>query len=102
ASGRRIGRVLLDEDDRSAGLYLGLSGLCVASLMGALAYFTPPLGLTEESLSRERLYTIQQYLSASAERNRALSENRSQPSSGLTAGHQGATQAAKGAEGKFG
>lgn len=47
----------------------GLASLLVAGLLTALSLTPPPLGLTEdERASQERLYRLQSYLTASAER----------------------------------
>jgi hypothetical protein len=51
--------------------YFGLSFGVHASLIAALAFFTPSLGLTaEEDLDQRRLYMMQQYLDAAAEREK--------------------------------
>lgn len=49
--------------------YFSASLAVVGSLLGALAFFAPPLGITlDEGLDRERQDLMLQYLSASAER----------------------------------
>lgn len=49
--------------------YFGLSALSVAGLLATLSMMAPPLGLTrDERVSQERLYRLQSYLSAAAER----------------------------------
>lgn len=67
-AGRPTGRGVAAFDWSSAP-YFGLSLVVHASLLGALAFFTPSLGLAdEESLDRDRLYLMQQYLASAAER----------------------------------
>ncbi len=58
--------------DLDLAAYFGLSLLSVGGLVGALAYFAPPLTLDDDQgISKERLLLLQQYLSASAERQQA-------------------------------
>jgi len=55
--------------DWSTALYVGLSSAVHLGLLAAMAFFMPPLGLTEEEeMSKDQLYLLQQYLNASAER----------------------------------
>ncbi|MEY2935831.1 MAG: hypothetical protein RL033_6580, partial [Pseudomonadota bacterium] len=55
--------------ERSTLAYFGLSSLSVAGLLAVLSVMAPPLGLTQdESVSQERMYRLQSYLTASAER----------------------------------
>jgi hypothetical protein len=57
--------------DRSSLTALALSTLLQLGVISALALFTPSLGLNdEEGLDMERIYAIQQYLDAAAERER--------------------------------
>lgn len=61
-------RASLGFDGRTL-VYFGLSSLSVASLLATLSLMAPPLGLTlDERVSQERLYRLQSYLTASAER----------------------------------
>lgn len=51
--------------------YLGLSALSFGGLLSTMALWVPPLGLMrDEQMSAEELLLIQQYLAASAERNK--------------------------------
>jgi len=55
--------------DWSTGLYIGMSMLVHTGLLAAMAFFMPPLGLTDdEGVSKDQLFLIQQYLNAAAER----------------------------------
>jgi len=64
---RRVGRGLAF--DRSYASYFALSLAAFGSLFAALAYFTPPLGLGDESaIDKNRLVLVQHYLSALAQR----------------------------------
>ncbi|MEJ2219093.1 MAG: FHA domain-containing protein, partial [Gemmatimonadota bacterium] len=55
--------------DWTVASYFGLSLLAHAGLIAAMAFFVPPLGLTDdEEIDKEQLYLIQQYLKSAAER----------------------------------
>jgi len=55
--------------------YFGLSFLVHAGFVAAMAFFVPPLGLTDdEDLDKDRLYLMQQYLNAAAEREQEEKE----------------------------
>jgi hypothetical protein len=55
--------------DWTVAMYFGLSFLAHAGLVGAMAFFVPPLGLTDdEDLDKDALFLMQQYLKAAAER----------------------------------
>ncbi len=55
--------------DWTVFMYFGLSFAAFGGLIASMAYFVPPLGLTDESeLDKNRLLLIQQYLNAAAER----------------------------------
>ena len=61
--------------DTSSLLYVGFSFLAHVGLVAAMAFFVPPMGLTdEEGQSRDRQYLIQQYLQAAAERDEERKE----------------------------
>jgi FHA domain len=50
-------------------MYFGLSLLAVSGFVAAMAFFVPPLGLTDdEDINKDQMYLIQQYLNAAAER----------------------------------
>lgn len=55
--------------DWTVAMYFGLSFLSFGGLIAAMAYFVPPMGLTDEGeIDKDRLLLIQQYLNAAAER----------------------------------
>ena len=61
--------------DASSLIYVGFSLLAHAGLVAAMAFFVPPLGLTdEEGQSRDRQYVMQEYLQAAAEREKEQRE----------------------------
>lgn len=86
--------------DWNVAAFFGLSFVTHMSLLAALAFFVPNLsGISEEESDRERLYVLQQYLDASAERERerTLTEV---PSAGEQEGGSG--QQAAGEQGAMG
>jgi hypothetical protein len=67
----RCPRALGGEDRGRPLAYFAMSSAVVGALSAMMAYFAPPLGLTdEEGADRNRIYVINQYLDASAERER--------------------------------
>jgi hypothetical protein len=55
--------------DWTVASYFGLSFLAHAGIIAAMAFFVPPLGLTDdEDLDKDALFLMQQYLKAAAER----------------------------------
>jgi hypothetical protein len=61
--------------DWNVFMYFGLSLLAHAGVIAAMAFFVPPLGLTDdEEIDKDRLYLIQQYLDAAAEREQEEKE----------------------------
>src|SRR5690606_6803085 len=61
--------------DWAVASYFGLSFLVHAGFVAAMAFFVPPLGLTDdEDLDKDRLYLMQQYLDAAAEREQEEKE----------------------------
>lgn len=55
--------------DYTVFMYFGLSFAAFGGLIASMAYFVPPLGLSDESeIDKARLLLIQQYLNAAAER----------------------------------
>ncbi|MBN2193365.1 MAG: AgmX/PglI C-terminal domain-containing protein [Polyangiaceae bacterium] len=55
--------------DTASATYFGLSFLAHAGLIAAMAFFVPPMGLTEEDgIDRSQLRLIQQFLNSAAER----------------------------------
>jgi hypothetical protein len=81
--------------------YFGASFVSAAALMLGMAFFVPPLGLNDgESLDSERIYLLQQYLDAAAEREE---EERKDPAASVdeqAGGRDGAK--ASGEEGALG
>lgn len=62
--------------DWTSSLYVGLSMAVHAGLMAAMALFTPDLGLADGSeVTKDQLYLMQQYLSATAETEREATES---------------------------
>ena len=75
ARARALPKSALGTDASTIASYFGLSMLAVGTVAGALAYASPAFGLVDdEGLSSERLYLIQQYLSAAAERDKMVEE----------------------------
>ena len=61
--------------DWTVATYFGLSLLVHAGFVAAMAFFVPPLGLNDdEDLDKDRLYLMQQYLDAAAEREQEEKE----------------------------
>ncbi|HET9954611.1 MAG TPA: AgmX/PglI C-terminal domain-containing protein [Polyangiaceae bacterium] len=61
--------------DWAVAAYFGLSFLVHAGFIAAMAFFVPPLGLTDdEDLDKDRLYLMQQFLDAAAEREQQEKE----------------------------
>jgi hypothetical protein len=56
-------------------MYFGLSFLTMGGMLAAMAFFVPPMGLTDdEELDKDALYLMQQYLKAAAEREQEEKE----------------------------
>lgn len=95
SAGKRIPRGLATGDRRMAGAF-GLTIAASAMLVGAMAYFMPPLGLTDdEGTGQSQAYAMQQYLTASAEREmqiddqqNATDRNDSEGGTGQAARHE--------------
>lgn len=86
--------------DRRGIAFFAASALAIASVLGGIAYFTPPLGLTDDEASeRDRLYLMQQYLDASAEREEKLESRAEGSDPGAPAAPR---EAARGQEGAMG
>jgi hypothetical protein len=82
--------------------FFGLSALATGVVVASMAFFMPPMGLTDdEGTDRDRIYMIQQYLDAAAEREH---ETEPTPSGEASGGEQNAAPdpAARGAAGKMG
>lgn len=74
-AGKPIRKGVASGWDWTVASYFGLSLLVHAGFIGAMAFFVPPLGLTDdEDLDKDRLYLMQQYLDAAAEREQEEKE----------------------------
>jgi hypothetical protein len=61
--------------DWNVAMYFGLSLAAIGGLVAAMAFFVPPLGLTDdEDLDKDALYLMQQYLKSAAEREQEEKE----------------------------
>lgn len=59
----------------AVAMYFGASFLTIGGLLAAMAFFVPPMGLTDdEELDKDALYLMQQYLKAAAEREQEEKE----------------------------
>lgn len=102
AAGKRTPRAAIAAADRGSLFSFGLAALCTAGVMSAMAFFVPPMGLTDdEGLDRDRIAAIQQYLSASAEREREREEIKNDGTTEQK-GSSEAAEAAMGESGKMG
>ena len=98
----RCPRALGGDGDSRPFAFFALSALASGIVVASMAFFTPPMGLTDdESADRDRIYMMQQYLDAAAER-----EHETEPTpSGETSGgapNAAPDPAARGAAGKMG
>jgi hypothetical protein len=74
-AGRPIKHGIATSFDWTVAMYFGLSFLAHAGLIAAMAFFVPPLGLTDdEDLDKDALFLMQQYLKAAAEREQEEKE----------------------------
>ena len=80
-AGKRVPRGIAASHDYAAASYFGMSLLAHAGFLATLAFFVPPLSLTDdEEVDQNRIYLIQAYLNAAAERERPTSETQPAPS----------------------
>jgi hypothetical protein len=101
AAGKPIARRLLG-GDRAPATYFGMAVLAHAALAGALAFFTPALGLSDENdADAEKLYVVQQYLASAAERERMNPPEPSAPTDQPSGSGESAPEA-RGSQGKLG
>ena len=101
AAGKPSARRWFGASDRASFAALALSSLAQLGVISALALFTPSLGLNdEEGLDMERIYAIQQYLDAAAERERE--RERAEAEKGGDAMPGGKSEAASDAAGEMG
>jgi hypothetical protein len=88
--------------DRAPATYFGMAVLANAALAGALAFFTPALGLSSENdFDTERRYMVQQYLDAAAERERENKPEPTAPTNEPTGSGESGPEA-RGSSGKIG
>jgi hypothetical protein len=74
-AGRPIKHGVATSWDWTVASYFGLSFLAHAGLIAAMAFFVPPLGLTDdEDLDKDALFLMQQYLNSAAEREQEEKE----------------------------
>lgn len=100
--GKRTKRAYFAKSDSAAAGYFGLSASIAAAFCGAMAFFVPAMGLTDdESVDNERKVLIQQYLAANAERNREL-EQKTEEAGQNEQGTGERAEAAKGDSGAMG
>jgi hypothetical protein len=83
--------------------YFGLSFAGMGGLVTAMAFFVPPLGLTDdEGINQDQLYLIQQYLQAAAEREQEEKETEQVAEDNADNKEGGTGTRAKGEEGSMG
>ena len=89
--------------DWTVATYFGLSLLAHAGLIAAMAFFVPPLGLTDdEDVDKDQLYLIQQYLKSAAEREQEEKETEQIAEENADNKEGGTGTRAKGEEGSMG
>ncbi len=102
-AGKPVPHGLASGFDWNVAMYFGLSFLSVGSLMLAMAFFVPPMGLTDgEGLDQDQLILIQQYLNAAAEREQEEEETEQAPEDNADNKEGGTGTKAKGEEGSMG
>jgi len=83
--------------------YFGLSLLAVGGFVSAMAFFVPPLGLTDdEDIDKDTLFLIQQYLNSAAEREQEERETEQVAEENADNKEGGTGTRAKGEEGSMG
>jgi hypothetical protein len=89
--------------DWSVATYFGLSLLAHAGFIAAMAFFVPPLGLTDdEGIDKDQLRLIQQYLKSAAEREQEEKETEQVAEENADNKEGGTGTRAKGEEGSMG
>ncbi len=84
-------------------LYFGASILGVGGFIAAMAFFVPPLGLTDdEDIDKNALYLMQQFLDAAAEREQEEKQTEQPPDANADNKEGGTGTRAKGEEGSMG
>jgi hypothetical protein len=102
-AGKPIAHGLASGIDWNVFAYFGLSMLSVGGLVAAMAFFVPPLGLSDdEGIDQDQLYLIQQYLDAAAERELEEEETEQVSDSDADNKEGGTGTRAKGEEGSMG
>ena len=102
-AGKPIAHGLASGIDWNVLAYFGLSLLSVGGLVAAMAFFVPPLGLSDgEGIDQDQLYLIQQYLDAAAERELEQEETEQVSDSDADNKEGGTGTRAKGEEGSMG
>jgi hypothetical protein len=102
-AGKPLVHGLFVNSDFNTLLYVGLSLLAHIGLIAAMAFFVPPLGLSDdEGLSRDQQYLIQQYLDAAAEREQEQKETEQVAETNADNKEGGTGTRAKGEEGSMG
>jgi hypothetical protein len=102
-AGKPIAHGLASGIDWNVLAYFGLSMLSVGGLVAAMAFFVPPLGLSDdEGIDQDQLYLIQQFLNAAAERELEEEETEQVPDADADNKEGGTGTRAKGEEGSMG
>ena len=100
-AGKPIPRGVAAGFDWAAASYFGMSFLAAAAVIGAAAFFVPPLGLTgDEGPDKEQLVYMQAMIEASAERDRKQREEAAEEAASESEGGTG--ERAAGEEGQMG
>ncbi len=102
-AGKPMAHGLASGFDWNSAMYFGLSFLTIGSLMLAMAFFVPPMGLTDgEGIDQDQLILIQQYLNAAAEKEQEEEETEQVPEEDADNKEGGTGTRAAGEEGTMG
>ncbi len=102
-AGRKAAAGLFSSRDWSTALYVGLSMVVHTGMLAAMAFFMPPLGLTDdEGVNKDQLFLMQQYLNAAAEREIEQKETEQVAEDNADNKEGGTGTRAKGEEGSMG
>jgi pSer/pThr/pTyr-binding forkhead associated (FHA) protein len=102
-AGKPVARGVGVGTDWTVFMYFGMSLLAHAGLIAAMAFFVPPLGLTDdEGINKDQLYLIQQYLKSAAEREQEEKETEQVSEQDADNKEGGTGTRAKGEEGSMG
>jgi len=104
AAGRKPAAGLIADRDWSTSMFVGFSMLAHAAMIATVAMFMPSLGVTDaEAAEKDQLVLMQQYLSASAEREAEAREAANVTTEQNADDKEGGSgQRAAGEEGKMG